>query len=113
VAERAPLTQRPADSIEAETAAWDAVKPVPARSAHQLGFLAGVEWAEDHGDASMVRWFNEAHSEALASIEDKDGSVCDCCGESPATHCDRDGVPLCDGCEDALVDSIIAEDSEG
>lgn len=45
------------DSTEAEANAWDAVKGVPARSAHQLGFLAGVEWAEENGDASMAKFF--------------------------------------------------------
>lgn len=35
------------------------------RDGFVAGWKAGVEWAEEHGESSMVRWFVEAEASAL------------------------------------------------
>lgn len=36
----------------------------------EAGWRAGVEWAEEHGDASMVKWFVDGTREAEQSYVD-------------------------------------------
>lgn len=52
---------------EAQGRAWDAfaaTNDLDRGSALRAGFDAGVEWTEEHGDASMVKWFVEGNREA-------------------------------------------------
>ena len=35
----------------------------------KAGFLAGVEWAEEHGECSLVKFFLDANREAEESYE--------------------------------------------
>jgi hypothetical protein len=80
-------TERPSintDRQDAEFAAWEGWHPIGAavpnkREAHCHGFDAGIEWAEEHGLTSMVKWFVDQKRAVDTERPDWDPSKpCDC-----------------------------------
>lgn len=55
---------------DAQKLAWDrfmATRNLDRGAAFRAGFDAGVEWADEYGDCSMVKWFVDANRAAEES----------------------------------------------